>query len=159
MDKEPMIWAFDLGKCSIGEAVRQGTECLDKASLLIAQEFGETKTAAGRRRMARTREAHRERENWLDEIFRRAEIPDPSPDNPNRKLPLAKKHVDYVDYQTREAVKSVKNRRTGEKRKRLVTIKFGGKWKTVQEADPRLRREFRPCPDITAQDGPIPNTR
>jgi len=41
------IWAFDLGKGSIGEAVRRGNEFLHKASLLIPAEFAETKTAAG----------------------------------------------------------------------------------------------------------------
>jgi hypothetical protein len=67
-----MVWAFDLGKGSIGspggvalvdefpgvagvtprgEAVRRGNEFLHKASLLIPAEFAETKTAAGRRRM------------------------------------------------------------------------------------------------------------
>jgi hypothetical protein len=39
------VWAFDLGKGSIGEAVRRGNEFLHKASLLIPAEFAETKTA------------------------------------------------------------------------------------------------------------------
>ena len=69
-----MVWAFDLGRASLGEAVRRGNEF--GASLLIPAEFalprgrescaclrrprsrvlprGETKTAAGRRRMWRT---------------------------------------------------------------------------------------------------------
>lgn len=51
-----IVWAFDLGKGSIGEAVRRGAEFLHKASLLIPAEFAETKTAAGRRRMWRTRQ-------------------------------------------------------------------------------------------------------
>jgi hypothetical protein len=50
------VWAFDLGKGSIGEAVRRGNEF--GASLLIPAEFAETKTAAGRRWMWRTRLAH-----------------------------------------------------------------------------------------------------
>ena len=61
-----IVWAFDLGKGSIGEAVRRGNEFLHKASLLIPAEFAETKTAAGRRRMMRTRDAHKEREIWLE---------------------------------------------------------------------------------------------
>jgi len=68
------IWAFDLGKGSIGEAVRQGSRFLHKASLLIPAEFAETKTAAGKRRMWRTRQAHKAREQWLDEVMRRAGI-------------------------------------------------------------------------------------
>ena len=51
-----MVWAFDLGKGSIGEAVRRDNEFLHKASLLIPAEFAETKTAACRRRMWRTRQ-------------------------------------------------------------------------------------------------------
>ena len=46
------------------EAVRRGNEFLHKASLLIPAEFAETKTAAGRRRMWRTRQAHTAREQW-----------------------------------------------------------------------------------------------
>jgi len=60
-----IIWTFDLSKGSIGEAVRRGNEFLHKASLLIPPEFAETKTAAGRRHMFRTREAHKARERWL----------------------------------------------------------------------------------------------
>ena len=59
------VWAFDLGKGSIGEAVRMGTTFPRKASLLIPAEFAETKTAASRRRMHRTRLAHQARERWL----------------------------------------------------------------------------------------------
>jgi len=69
-----LVWAFDLGKGSIGEAVRQGTTFLHKASLLIPAEFAETKTAATRRRMWRTRQAHMAREKWLDEVMRKAGI-------------------------------------------------------------------------------------
>ena len=58
-DNHDIVWAFDLGKGSIGEAVRRGTEFLHKESLLIPAEFAETKTAAGRRRMFRTRQAHK----------------------------------------------------------------------------------------------------
>ena len=42
MNEEPVVWAFDLGKGSIGEAVRRGTEFLHKASLLIPPDFAET---------------------------------------------------------------------------------------------------------------------
>ncbi len=68
------VWAFDLGKGSIGEAVRQGTNFLHKASLLIPAEFASTKDAAARRRMWRTGQAHKAREQWLDEVMRKAGI-------------------------------------------------------------------------------------
>lgn len=69
------VWAFDLGKGSIGEAVRMGTEFKHKASLLIPAEFAETQTARGRRRMWRTRQAHHAREQWLREVLRVAGLP------------------------------------------------------------------------------------
>lgn len=67
-----IIWSFDLGKASIGEAVRQGTKFLHKASLLIPPDFAETRSAANRRRMWRTRQAHHARERWLEEVWRNA---------------------------------------------------------------------------------------
>lgn len=69
-----IVWAFDLGKGSIGEAVRQGTKFLHKASLLIPADFAETKTARDRRRMHRTREAHKAREKWLRKVMQEAGI-------------------------------------------------------------------------------------
>ena len=66
------IWSFDLGKASIGEAVRdtQTNDFLHKASLLIPAEFASTKDARDRRRMFRTRQAHKAREAWLDAVWR-----------------------------------------------------------------------------------------
>jgi hypothetical protein len=40
-----MVWAFDLGKGSLGEAVRRGNEFLHKASRLIPADFEKTKPA------------------------------------------------------------------------------------------------------------------
>ena len=74
-NKTETVWAFDLGKGSIGEAVRQGTKFLHKASLLIPANFAETKPAASRRRMWRTRIAHREREHWLELVWVAAGLP------------------------------------------------------------------------------------
>ncbi|MBI4658089.1 MAG: hypothetical protein HY735_04425 [Verrucomicrobia bacterium] len=72
MDKPETVWAFDLGKASIGEVVRQGTQFLHKASLLIPEKFADTKSAADRRRMKRTRDAHHAREHWLEQVWRAA---------------------------------------------------------------------------------------
>ena len=68
------IWAFDLGKGSIGEAVwNVGKKQFDHvASLLIPAEFASTREAATRRRMMRTRQAHKAREAWLDEVWKAA---------------------------------------------------------------------------------------
>jgi CRISPR-associated endonuclease Csn1 len=73
-NKQEHVWAFDLGKASIGEAVRVDTHFLHKASLLIPEKFAETKSARDRRRMWRTRQAHKAREAWLREVMRNAGI-------------------------------------------------------------------------------------
>ena len=69
------IWAFDLGKGSIGEAVRQGNEFPHVESLLIPPELARrgpaalSGTPANRYRAMKTREAHHERERWLETIW------------------------------------------------------------------------------------------
>lgn len=82
------IWAFDLGKGSIGEAVwNVGKKQFDHvASLLIPAEFASTKEAASRRRMMRTRQAHKAREAWLDEVWKEAGL-----------VPLVGRRVGKVD--------------------------------------------------------------
>lgn len=75
MDKEPVIWAFDLGKGSMGEAVRQGTTFLHKASLLIPPELARrgpasvSGTPASKYRAMKTRQAHHARERWLEKVW------------------------------------------------------------------------------------------
>ena len=68
------IWSFDLGKGSIGEAVRdlKTNKFLHVESLLIPAEFASTKEATKRRRFMRTRLAHKMREQWLNEVWRAA---------------------------------------------------------------------------------------
>ena len=68
------IWSFDLGIASIGEAVRNLSDNSfpHKASFLLPEEFGETKTARSRRRMKRTRDAHKARESWLNAVWEAA---------------------------------------------------------------------------------------
>src|SRR5450631_3272261 len=71
MSDHQTVWSFDLGKGSIGEAVRdiESNKFLHKASLLIPAEFASTKEATTRRRMWRTRIAHKAREKWLNEVW------------------------------------------------------------------------------------------
>jgi CRISPR-associated endonuclease Csn1 len=113
-----MVWAFDLGKGSIGEAVRRGNEFLHKASLLIPAEFAETKTAAGRRRMWRTRQAHKAREQWLEKVMRDAGIE-----------VLKGRQIGKVDTDGKIIPKELWH-------------KTKGKWIETAKGDPRLEREF-----------------
>ncbi len=75
MKPDGTIWAFDLGKASIGEAVRRGTKFLHKASLLqFPLSLPRPKLLPGRRRMWRARQAHKAREQWLNQVMREAGI-------------------------------------------------------------------------------------
>jgi CRISPR-associated endonuclease Csn1 len=60
-----LIFAFDVGKASLGVCVRQGNDIKLLESLLIPAEFGDTSDLRPRRRAFRTREAHKKREAWL----------------------------------------------------------------------------------------------
>ena len=74
MDTKEIVWGFDIGKGSLGEAVRIGNEFKYVQSLEIDSEFAETKTAAIARRAWRTREAHKARELWLEKCLSEAGI-------------------------------------------------------------------------------------
>jgi CRISPR-associated endonuclease Csn1 len=127
MDRTDTIWAFDLGKGSIGEAVRRGTQFLHKASLLIPAGFAETKPAANRRRMMRTRQAHKAREQWLDQVWGNAGLE-----------PLRTREVELVDFEVRRKRKKVRDKI------RWKNKKVGGRWILARKADYRLEREFAP---------------
>ena len=68
------IWSFDIGLGSIGEAVRdpETHEFKHVESLILPPEFASTKAAATTRRMYRTRQAHKKREEWLDCVWTEA---------------------------------------------------------------------------------------
>ncbi len=74
------IWAFDLGKASIGEAVRNAQQFLHAASHLIPAELAQRGpatspgTPASLYRAMKTREAHRAREDRLREICAEASL-------------------------------------------------------------------------------------
>lgn len=82
MNAQKTIWSFDLGKGSIGEAVRNAetNEFPHVESLLIPPELarrGPAKisgTPANRHRALKTREAHYERERWLETVWGTAKV-------------------------------------------------------------------------------------
>ena len=68
------IWGFDMGKGSLGEAVRIGHDFKHVQSLIIDPEFAEIKTAASARRQMRTRKAHIAREQFLEKCLNKSGI-------------------------------------------------------------------------------------
>src|SRR5579885_1651991 len=76
----PSVWAFDIGKASLGENVRQGTQLLHAESWLIPEDFARRGPStspgspANRYRAWRTREAHLAREGRLREVLSAAGV-------------------------------------------------------------------------------------
>lgn len=90
MTTQKTIFAFDLGTGSIGECVRQGKAVKHLSSLILPQDFASTKDAASRRRMIRTRIAHKSREKWWKEQASAAGIEVLSSEQPTSKNPEKK---------------------------------------------------------------------
>jgi CRISPR-associated endonuclease Csn1 len=135
---DEMVWAFDLGKGSIGEAVRRGNEFLHKASLLIPAELGQrgpaamSGTPASRYRMLQTRRAHKRREDWLDAVWEAAGL-----------KPLVSRTVELVDFKTRKVKKTIHGKT------RWKNKKVGGHWVLKNKADLLLEKEFGAHDDST----------
>ena len=73
-EKKKIIFGFDIGTGSLGEAVRMDDSITHADSLLLPQTFAETKDQTKRRGAHRNREAHLAREAWLKEICHDAGI-------------------------------------------------------------------------------------
>ena len=127
------IWSFDLGKASIGEAVREITQphFPHKASLFIPPELARrgpawvSGTPASKNRALQTRKAHKRRERWLDEVWIAAGL-----------TPLVRKTVELTGFRVKKAKKLMRGKVKWKQRK------VGGTWTITTDADPRLGKEF-----------------
>lgn len=66
------VFAFDLGKASIGYCVREGFDIKDVNSIIIDKDHAETTSLRDSRRVRRTLKAHRAREQYFDELWTKA---------------------------------------------------------------------------------------
>ena len=130
------VWAFDLGKGSIGEAVRKGKDFPHVESLLIPHELARrgpaaaSGTPANKYRALKTREAHHARERWLETVWTAAGL-----------TPLRGRQVAQV------CSLPPKLNEKGE------PIFDKGHWAQVAQADYRLEREFAPKLGGKTKDG------
>ena len=66
---EKVVYAFDLGKKSIGYCVRYGHDIKEAESVIIDVDHAETVSLRDRRRVYRTLNAHKARESFFDKIW------------------------------------------------------------------------------------------
>lgn len=91
MPQDEKVFAFDVGKASLGICAREGNHILELQSLLIPAEFAATADFRSRRRAYRTRQAHYKREAWLREKWQEAGLTVLTNDDPRIKREFPKK--------------------------------------------------------------------
>ena len=64
------VFAFDMGKASIGYCVREGFEIKDLGSLIIDKDHSSVADNRARRRVYRTLKSHRAREQWFKNLWK-----------------------------------------------------------------------------------------
>lgn len=64
------VFAFDMGKASIGYCVREDNDIKETGSIIIEGDHSSIKDNKDRRRVHRTIEAHRAREIWFNELWK-----------------------------------------------------------------------------------------
>ena len=64
------IFAFDMGKSSIGYCAREGLKVLELGSLIIDKDHAEIVSNRDRRRVFKTLNAHKARENFFNDLWK-----------------------------------------------------------------------------------------
>lgn len=92
------IYAFDLGKSSIGICARKGHEILTLKSLIINADYADISTIRDRKRIIKTKEAHKKRENFFtNNIWVKAGLTPLSKDDNKfkKEFPSKKENIIY----------------------------------------------------------------
>ena len=64
------IFAFDMGKSSIGYCAREGLKVLELGSLIIDKDHAEIVSNRDRRRVFKTLNAHKAREKFFNDLWK-----------------------------------------------------------------------------------------
>lgn len=68
------VFAFDLGKASIGYCVREDFDIKEANSIIIEKDHAESTTNKDRRRIQRTLKAHEARENFFNKLWKECNL-------------------------------------------------------------------------------------
>lgn len=146
------IFSFDFGTSSLGLATRGFINKYDfdyVASLIIDDEFADTKEASLRLRQKRVRESHYARESYLRSFFENNGLKSAIlyPQTNALKCPSCKVVIQHAHVSGKK-LKHCANSSCSEKGKK-------GKWAKLADADKRLTREFPAKGDETVYCGAI----
>lgn len=92
-----IVFGFDLGKASLGYAARDEQDIMDIGALDIPAEHGYTADFRDRRRAKRNRDAHQQRELWLNKIWLSAGLEPLDKQDPRLTREFSKK-VEHTIY-------------------------------------------------------------
>ena len=90
------IFAFDLGKASIGYCVREDFDIKEAESIIIDKDHAEVISNRDRRRVYKTLAAHKEREKFFNEIWQDCGLKCLEKDNPLFKKEFGKSNDDTI---------------------------------------------------------------
>jgi CRISPR-associated endonuclease Csn1 len=78
MGSKKKVFAFDLGKASVGYCVREGFDIQETGSLIVDKDHAEVASNRDRRRVHKTLKSHKAREKFFNELWQKArlEVPD-----------------------------------------------------------------------------------
>lgn len=93
-----LVFAFDMGKASIGYCVRLGNDIKVANSIIIDKDHAEVETQRNRRRIKRTLDAHKSREKYLEKIWQNCglEVLDRNDDKFKKEFPSKNENIIYT---------------------------------------------------------------
>ncbi len=90
------VFAFDLGKASIGFCVREDNEIKTADSIIIDKDYAEAGTDRARRRVLRTLNSHRAREKYFNELWTKCGLTPLEKESPLFKKEFPSKNEDNI---------------------------------------------------------------
>ena len=90
------VFAFDMGKTSIGYCVREGLDVLELGSIIIDKEHAEIVSNRDRRRVYKTLNAHKARESFFNDLWRSCSLEPLKKDDELFKKEFGKKNDETI---------------------------------------------------------------
>jgi len=93
---EKLVYAFDLGKASLGICVREGHDIKEVQSLSIHPEYADISKLRDRKRAKKLRKFHKRREEYLKQVWINAGLTPLDSDDERLKREFDKSKKQYI---------------------------------------------------------------